>query len=357
MASVTEQKCAACGAPLQFDPKSGKLVCRNCGAEQEITEEMKVTDVSLDGFDFAALAQQATDEDAQALPIYNCESCGAEIIAPAEQIATTCPYCGNNVVLTDKVSGKLRPDGVVPFHIDASELPDAVNRFYRGKALLPKNFFSDNTMGKVTGIYVPFWVFGGRVNGSLNFHGSQSSSRRQGDYIVTTTNHYQLKREVDLHFADVPVDASGRVVDELTDSLEPFDISDARPFDMRYLAGFTADRFDQAQDDMAQRAKRRMIASAESAAMSTLSGYEGVVRAGGALKAQLSAKYMLLPVYLFSIRHGEKDYSFAVNGQSGKVVGELPISKSVSARYFLTRLGVAAAVVVAAFVAKYMMGA
>ncbi len=357
MANVTEQKCASCGAPLQFDPQSGKLVCRNCGAEQEIPEELKTEDVSLSGFDFAAFTGQATDEGAEAVPIYHCESCGAEIIAPAEQIATTCPYCGNNVVLTDKVSGKLRPDGVVPFRIDAGRLPDAVNRFYQGKALLPKNFFSDNTMGKVTGVYVPFWIFDGQLDGTLRFHGTQSSTHRQGDYEVTETRHYQLTRDVELHFSGVPVDASGRIDDKLTDSLEPFDLSDAKPFDMRYLAGFTADRFDQAKDDMALRAEGRMTASAESSVMGTLVGYGGVYRSGGELKARLSARYMLLPVYLFSIRHGGKDYPFAVNGQTGKVVGELPISKSASTRYFLLRLGAAAAVVVAAFVAKYLLGA
>ena len=357
MERIREQKCASCGAPLQFDPETGKLVCQSCGAVQDIPAEPEAKDVSLEGLDFEALTGQATEDGAEAVPIYNCVSCGAEIIAPQEQIATTCPYCGNNVVLTDKVSGKLRPDGVVPFHIDARQLPGAVKEFYRGKALLPRNFFSESTMGKVTGVYVPFWVFSGRIDGMLSFRGERSSSRREGSYVVTTTNHYRLNRDVGLSFSDVPVDASGRIADELADSLEPFDLSEAKPFDMRYLAGFTADRFDRAKDDMAERAGRRMTASAERAALRTLSGYSGVVRTGGSLKAKLSARYLLLPVYLFSILHEGKSYSFAVNGQTGKVVGTLPISKQTSTRYFLLRAGVAAAVVVAAFVAKYLMGA
>ncbi len=357
MANVTEQKCASCGAPLQFDPESGKLVCRNCGSVQDIPEEFKTQEVSLEGLDFAALQEQATDEHAESVPIYNCVSCGAEIIAPAEQFATTCPYCGNNVVLTDKVSGKLRPDGVVPFHIDAKQLPGAVNDFYKGKVLLPKNFFSESTMGKVTGVYVPFWIFNGNVDGLMRFRGERSSTHRQGDYVITKTDYYQLTRNVDLGFKDVPVDASGRVADSLADSLEPFDIADSRPFDMRYLAGFTADRFDQEKDDVAQRAVDRMTTSAERAVRGTVSGYSNVTRTGGSLTAHLSARYMLLPMYLFSILYEGKNYSFAVNGQTGKVVGELPISKSLSRRYFLVRFGAAAAVVIAAFVAKYMLGA
>ena len=357
MEQVMEQKCTACGAPLRFDPEKGKLVCDACGAVQAIPEELQIGDVDLDGFDFNAMTSHATDENAEDLPVYNCVSCGAEVIAPREQIATTCPYCGNNIVLTDKVAGKLRPDGLIPFRIDKKQLPAAVNNFYKGKALLPKNFFSDNAMGKVTGVYVPFWMFSGHIGGVLRFRGETISTFRQGDYRVTQTHHYQLVRDADLSFRDVPVDASGRIADSLMDSLEPFDTSDAKPFDMRYLAGFTADRFDREKGDVSDRAQRRMITSAEDAVSSTLNHYGNVRRAGGSLHANLSARYMLLPVYLFSISHGGKDYSFAVNGQTGKVVGELPISKSVSGRYFWTRMGAVAAAFVAAFFVKYMMGA
>jgi len=357
MDPVMEQKCMSCGAPLRFDPEQGKLVCDSCGAVQEIPEELQVGEVELGGFDFNDIVDSATDAGAEALPVYNCVSCGAEVIAPAEQIATTCPYCGNNIVLTNKVTGKLRPDALIPFRIDKKQLPDAMNRFYKGKALLPKGFFSEHTMGKVTGVYVPFWMFSGHIDGLLRFRAQTAASSREGDYIVTRTNHYQVLRDADLSFQDVPVDASGRIDDKLTDSLEPFDMADAKPFDMRYLAGFTADRFDREKGDVAERARRRMLSSAEDAVASTLTGYTGVTRAGGSLRAQLKARYMLLPVYLFSISHDGRDYSFAVNGQTGKVVGELPVSKSVSGRYFLVRMAIAAAAVAGAFFAKYMMGA
>lgn len=216
MSQIAEQKCPACGAPLRFDPASGKLVCDYCGTTTEVKPEGKKpmkkpgaasgkpeagtaqnghtagqSDIgagapqgsqstgqgqsvsstdnnidssadSIEGFDFANITDSVTVPDASNLPVYNCVSCGAEVIAPSEQVALTCPYCGNNIVLTDKVSGKLRPDGVIPFRIQAKDLPDAVNHFYRDKKLLPRRFFSESTMSRVTGVYVPFWVFNGR---------------------------------------------------------------------------------------------------------------------------------------------------------------------------------------------------
>ncbi|MBR5756016.1 MAG: TFIIB-type zinc ribbon-containing protein [Firmicutes bacterium] len=355
--NITEQKCSKCGAPMRYDPGSGMYVCDYCGNKIELPQDQRPKDISFSGFDFSNLYRLAEKDSNETLPIYNCVSCGAEVIAPAEQIATTCPYCGNNIVLTDKVAGRFRPDGVIPFRIDKNHLPDAMNKYYKGKVLLPKNFFSRSTMGNVTGVYVPFWMFSGRLRGQLVYHAGASTSHRQGDYILTRTKHYEVKRDADLSFEDIPIDASGRIDDKLMDSLEPFDMSDARDFDMRYLAGFTADRFDKERHDVADRAKRRMSVTAEKALASSLREYDSAVRTGGSLAADIKTRYLLLPVYLFTLTHGNQEYKFAVNGQTGKVVGDLPVSKSVSAKYFAVRMIIPAAAIIGIFVAKYMMGA
>ena len=358
MDQVHEQKCAACGGPLRFDPETGKLVCDYCGTVYEIGEqETPQPEETLDGYDFAALSAHAASENAEGLPIYNCVSCGAEVIASTQEMALTCPYCGNNIVLTEKVSGNLRPDGVIPFKITAKVLPQVLTEFYKDKKLLPKNFFNDSRMEKVTGVYVPFWVFSGRLSGSLDFKGDQVSSRRSGDYIITDTEHYLVGREVSMDFKDLPVDASGRVEDELMDSLEPFGMEDVKPFDMQYLAGFTADRFDKAREDMAERARSRMNNSATALARSQVSGdYSGVQLVGGKLKADLKARYLLFPVYLFKLTHGKQQYSFAVNGQTGKIVGSVPTDKKVSWRYFLIRAGIGLGAILLIFFVKYMLG-
>ncbi|MBO6016377.1 MAG: TFIIB-type zinc ribbon-containing protein [Lachnospiraceae bacterium] len=368
MTDIAEQKCPNCGGPMRFEPETGKLVCDHCLGEVEITQkaekaEGKTTEgsehptVSVEGFDFDALGDQALCEDAQDLPVYHCVSCGAEVIAPAEQMALTCPYCANNIVLTDKVSGKLRPDGVIPFRITSKELPAAVNRFYKKKKLLPKGFFGESQMGKVTGVYVPFWLFGGDLSGRLKFSGCKSSSSRSGDYIITTTKHYSLTRDAQMSFENVPVDASGKVDDKLMDSLEPFRVEDMQEFDMRYLAGFTADRFDQPKSRIAGRAQKRMRTSAENVVQSNVGGgYHNVRQSGGSLQAKLSAKYVLFPVYMFDLTHGNKRYHFAVNGQSGKVVGNLPIDKKTSALYFWRRVAIVSGLMIAYSVVNYFMG-
>lgn len=395
MRPVTEQKCPACGAPLRFDPASGKLICDYCGTVTDLpssadtpaatagtgkeqgsgsasgqngtagkadsgkpqgSEELPEED-TISGFDFQSMTDAVSVPDAEDLPVYNCVSCGAEVITPPEQAALTCPYCGNNIVLTDKISGKLRPDGVIPFKIRPEELPDAVNRFYSDKKLLPRGFFSRSTMGKVTGVYVPFWVFNGKAGGQMTYRAQTSAASRSGDYIITRTDHYQLIRDAALSFDNLPVDASGRIEDRLMDSLEPFDSSETKPFDMRYLAGFTADRFDQKKSDLSSRARSRMLKTMTSLVDSEAAGsYGAVTRQSARLHVSLDAKYILFPVYLFEISHDGKSYPFAVNGQTGKVVGDVPTDSGVSTLYFLKRFALVSGTLIILTVAKYMLG-
>ena len=360
MSQVSEQKCPNCGGATRFDPAKGKYVCDYCGTVFEIGAAKPSAPSGRkdeDELDFSHLLEQAAHADAVNLPVYRCVSCGAEVIAPPEQAALSCPYCGNNIVLTDRVTGKLRPDGIIPFRIESKDLPAAVRNFYKGKKLLPKGFFSAASMGLVTGVYLPFWVFSGQLSGTMNFNAERVSSTRHGDYIYTTTKTYRLVRDASLAFSDIPVDASTKTDDRLMDSLEPFDLTQVRDFDMRYLAGFTADRFDQSSKEIAPRVENRMRTSMTNIVQSNVAkGYTSVRGSGSHLRSDMNARYILFPVYIFDIRCNGKNYHYAVNGQTGKVTGELPDDRRTKTGYFLRHAGVFSGALILASFLRYFLG-
>lgn len=313
--NLNEQKCPACGAPLRFDPETGKSVCDWCGTSYEIEADDGQRDKD-------AKTEAAQDE----ICVYSCVSCGAEIITDAVSASVKCPYCGNNIVITEKVTGGLRPDGIIPFKIDKKALPEAVRKFYKDKPLLPKGFFSESSIEEVCGIYVPFWVYSSLFKGNANYRAWKESAVRQGDYLITTRKNYKVVRGVTMRFADMPVDASTRLDDALMDSVMPFHFYDLVPFSMSYLAGFFADRFDIDSEELRKRAEDRMWESMLSITdQRAVTGYSGFSRSGHTIKAaERVTRYALLPVYTFSVNWGGKKYSFAMNGQTGKVVGSLP---------------------------------
>ena len=376
---IKEQKCPNCGGTVRFVPEKGKVVCEFCDSEFDVqpqaTDNTNTANASntsntsgseyvnagenyISGFDFRRFYDSVPKDDATCLPIYYCKSCGAEVIAASEEASLTCPYCTNKIVLSDKVSGTLRPNGIIPFKIAKADLKKHLDDFYEDKKLLPKNFFSESKMEQVTGIYVPFWLFSGGVGGRFNYKCTKVSTHTSGDYRITETDYYDVLRDGGVTFTDIPLDASEKISDELMDSILPYNFSEVIDFNYQYLAGFAADRFDVPGKSLQTRALKRMEDTTKNIAQSKVSQkYTSTTFVGCNLgTSNVNVRYILLPVYTFDINVGNKKYSFAVNGQTGKVVGELPIDKKVSAVYTLKKAAIPAAVVALYYILSYFIG-
>lgn len=335
--TVVSYKCPSCGSALVFDAKSGKMRCRSCDSEfdVEVLEMLEATEGEQTGFDWSDYKKTFSGEPLENASVYICKSCGAEIVTDASTAATHCPYCDNEVVLTDRVEGGLKPNGIVPFKIDKKALSEKIAAFCKGKTLLPKNFFSESKIKDVQGVYVPFWLYDCRVDGAMTFDAKRIRCYSRGDWEYTETSYYLLLRDGGMNFVKVPVDGSLKMPDDLMDSVEPFDYSEIVDFDSAYLSGFLADRFDCDPEQSMPRAEERMKNSAADAFRDTARGYSSVtIRSNGMKITDTKIKYVLLPVYLLNCNYNGKKYQFAVNGQTGKVVGELPICKKKKRMWF-----------------------
>ena len=352
---VKEHRCTACGGVLVFAPEKGKMVCESCGAEYEV---QSVQQTGIGGFDFTEFYKDISAEGGENLPIYRCKSCGAEVIVTNEEASLTCPYCSSKIVLTEKISGNVRPDGIIPFKIPQKELKTHIDNFYKDKKLLPRNFFSASKMEKVTGVYVPFWFFSGKLDGEFHYTGKQISSTTQGDYIYTTTKNYAMRRDAHIGFSGIPIDASDKIDDSLMDSVLPYDMSELKPFQTDYLSGFTADRFDVPGKKLQERAEKLMKKTSSDIVENSFAGkYTQTVQKSASMNVSgVGVKYVLLPIYFFKIKYRKKSFTFAVNGQNGKVVGNLPTDKNVSRIYFLIRFGIVAGIIMGAEILSYLFG-
>ena len=342
METTTEHKCPSCGAPLHFDPNTQLLVCDYCGSQfsieqveaaeskesQDSAEAKEETQSSEQAFDWGDYKQNLSGEKLEGTKIFECKSCGASIETDATTMALVCPYCHNNTVLNEAATGGLRPNKIIPFKFTKDKLPGILRSFYWKKKLLPKNFFSSNKIGDPIGVYVPFWLFDTKLSGNTVFSAKKTRSYTKGDYRYHETSYYDIKRAGNMAFTQVPVDASLKMDDELMDSLEPFNYSELTEFDNRYLAGYCADRFDRSPDEELPRAQERMTRTAEKHFSRTISGYSDVKPSKSNFSTQNpSVIYAMVPVYLFECSYDGKKYQYAVNGQTGKIVGELPIDK------------------------------
>ncbi len=345
---LSEFKCPNCGAPLRWKPELGKLHCENCSSDFEadgsVPGSRDFADVK--EFHWGSYKQGLNNETLANTHVYNCVSCGAVIEADEDTVATACPYCGNNVVLNDRLGAGQKPNAVIPFKFKPKDLPTVVAEYCRGKKLLPKNFFDRQELTKLQGLYVPFWLDDCHVAGPSNLQGVITTSHKSGGYLITESTYYMLERDGEMDFSLIPVDGSQKMDNDLMDSLEPFDFSEMKEFNSDYLAGYLANRFDEDPDQCLPRANERVLTSAKEAIRSSCPGFGQIsfMKSGLEIK-DASVKYVLLPVYLFSSSYNGVTYRFGINGQTGKMVGELPEDKGKATRMSLIAFAAAFAAV------------
>ncbi len=336
MSALKDFKCPNCGGRLEFDAQTQKLKCPYCDGsfDPEIFEE---------GKDYTVSSDVWNDED---MIVYTCHSCGGSIIADKDTAASSCPYCGNPVVMTSNVSGIFKPKKVIPFLLDKKKAKERYKEFLKGKPLLPDSFKSEATIDELKGIYVPYWLFGGKANARMWFDATRIRRWNEGEYICTETSYYKVFRSGSVRFADVPVDASGKIDDLLTESIEPFDISQAKDFTDNYLAGYYADKYNISAEDSRGKANSRIATSTSSLFRSTTGMYDSCVPSSSSIAITDGRQdYVMYPVWLLNVKYGSKIYTFAMNGQTGKFVGELPIDKGKLVKIALSVFfGVSAAV-------------
>ena len=368
-AQVTNYKCPACPGPLHFEGTSGKMECDYCGSVFEVAEiealyaqqnenaaqaqaqaqaqaeaqyqseaeaqaeaeaeaqQDPVEILTADDWDMSGMSMD-WGQDAEGMRTYSCPSCGAELICDETTIATSCPYCGNPTVVPGQVSGTLKPDYVIPFKLDKEAAKDALRKHMKGKKLLPKLFSQENQLDEIKGIYVPFWLFDADAEAKINYQATRVRTWSDSSYDYTETSYYRVFREGTVGFDRIPADGSSKMPDDLMDSLEPFHFEDAVDFRSAYLTGYLADKYDVSAEDSITRANNRVDQSTRDVFASTVMGYVTVTPVSTNVHiSNGKAKYALYPVWLMNTSWRGKTYTFAVNGQTGKIVGDLPMDK------------------------------
>ena len=330
MSTITEQKCPCCGGAVEFDVASQKLKCPYCDTEFDIAslqqaEESSAAASAEDSISWNSQSTQWAEGETNGMNVYLCNSCGGEIIADQTTGATNCPYCGNQVVMKGQFSGDLRPDIVIPFKFDKKAAKEALKKHITSKKFVPKAFTDDNRLEEIKGVYVPHWLFSGDAVADMKFRGTRIRTWSDSKNNYTQTSYYSIFRSGSLGFDNIPVDGSSKMPDDLMESVEPFDISQGVDFHTAYLAGYLADKYDVDVDQSKGRATERAKKSTSDAFRSTIHGFQGVMLENMSMNiANGNYKYALYPVWLLKSKWEGKEYTFAMNGQTGKMTGDIP---------------------------------
>lgn len=362
---VTHYKCSNCGADMGFDTGSGMLKCGSCGREDSIENmagQPKLpgnaeVSYNLDDNDKKAL-QNAFDNDYEdpskedepshhttfkegEVTEYNCKNCGAVLLTDTQTTAIKCSFCGAGIVISNRLSGGLAPRSVIPFSISKTQAQEAFRKWCKKGLLTPKDFRAADRIKDITGLYVPFWLYDLNGKGEVEATCTRVRTYTRGDWVYKETKYYHVYRKVDLNYMKVPCDASKKMDDTMMDKLEPYPYNNLKDFQMPYLAGYIAEKYDYDDEELLPRVKSRVQSYVDSYIRSTITGYSSVHynRKNISIKKK-DTHYSLMPVWMVCYDFKQAEHTFAMNGQTGKIVGKPPISTSKVATWFFGVSGV-----------------
>lgn len=342
---ILEYKCPCCNAGLHFSGAEQKLTCEYCGNSfdldtikqyNEAISKPQQDEFQWDDGQTATLSQ----EEQEALNSFVCPACSGELITDGTTAATFCPFCDNPAVLPSRLSGGLKPDAVLPFKTTKEDAKKAFLELCKGKPLLPKDFTSKNRLEKITGMYVPFWLYdcSGDIHGQ--YRGTKVKRWSDARYHYTKTDYFMVSRSAKASFVGIPMDGSTKMDDTIMESIEPFDMAQSVDFDTAYLTGFLADKYDVEAKSGEERVRQRVDGTFDELLSSSLVGYSSVTPMKKDLRVEQSkARYVLFPVWMLNTKYKDKIYTFAMNGQSGKMTGSLPIDTGKKWRIFAAIAG------------------
>lgn len=269
--STASYNCPCCGGPLEFGGSSGKLECAACGNAFEM-EALEALHSSENGeqisFERPKEGFRAAEEGVQA---YVCKNCGAELMTESTTTATECPYCSSPTILPDRLEGSVKPEKVIPFSVTQQQAREAFESYFKGKRLLPNVFLnSRNRIAEMRRLYVPYWLFDCYAHADMVYDAQKVHTEQKGEWEITRTRHYLVRRRGGMRFENIPVDGSVRLDDRITESLEPYDLSAAIPFQSAVLVGAMADHADVDCDSCERRAVERVEHSVDEVMRDTL---------------------------------------------------------------------------------------
>jgi DNA-directed RNA polymerase subunit RPC12/RpoP len=338
--AIKEYKCPNCGGAKKFDTSSQNMKCPFCDTEFEIEaleEHQKELAVpGKDKFEWNKENISGTWDENELNEFTQgaCPSCGAELLGDKNTAAMVCPNCGNSQIVLKRLTGMLKPDYIIPFKLEKKSAIEALKKFYKGKRLLPDCFKDGNRINCIQGTYLPFWLFDANAHGHICYRATRTKSWSDSNFNYVKTDHFSIVRDGTMAFEKVPVDGSEKMDDNYMDAIEPFNYSDIKNFQTAFLSGFIAEKYDVDAEKSQERAGRRIKASIETEFEKSVSGYASVFKESSAVDIESGkVSYSLFPAWILNTKYKKENYMFLMNGQTGKLVGKLPVDFKKAWKY------------------------
>ena len=304
--------CPNCGGNVHFDIASQQLACEYCQNH-------------FDPYAFDTKTSDGIESQDFEVTVFSCPQCGGEILSTDNAASGFCSFCGASTILYTRIQNEHRPNYIIPFKKTKEDCKQAYADLMKRAIFAPKELKDTKKIDSFRGIYMPYWAYYITQNSFLNIKGKKSY--RSGDYIIT--DHYDLTGELDAYYKGISYDASSSFSDNISENLAPYDVKGMKKFTPAYFSGFYADTADVSSAIYEPVAKE--LANAQTTTQidnfAPFKEYSKTYNQNGVAYNTTTNEidYTMFPVWFMSYRNGDRVAYATVNGQTGKVVADVPV--------------------------------
>ena len=324
---VTDKKCPNCGATVVYDPETLSMSCPFCGYSRQLPKpEDNGQDV--EELDFSSAKNRESLDWGKAKKSLVCKNCGAETIMDEADTAQCCPYCGSTQVMpVDNDEDVVAPGGVVPFEITKEKAAQIFKSWMKGKLFAPNDAKKSCEAKNFSGVYLPYWTYDSQTTSPYEVKLAFDSTDKDGH---TSTTYKTYRGIYERFIDDETVYASKKTNNRFIKAASTFDFSKLRKYSPEFIAGFLAERYTVGLDEGWDIAKTQIKAKLQNEIGSMERKRHHADRVSkvtfNTAYSKVTYKYVLAPIWIANFKVKEKIYNIVVNGQTGQIKGEAPVS-------------------------------
>jgi hypothetical protein len=340
MSAVTalgKRPCPDCAGELEWNPGKKVLACPYCGfisKDQPKTGDQGITERDLEkalgetGDDRRGYGEQTTK--------VKCQNCHAISVFESSRVAQRCDFCGSpSVIAYQETRDAITPESLLPVQLDAPRVRDLVKNWVRTRWFAPDALQSGALTDTLKGIYIPYWTFDAKAHADWtamsgdHYYTTERYTDSKGHSRTRQVRHtrwYPTSGQLDHFFDDALVTGTAGVRQDLLAKVEPFPTEQLRAYDVAFVRGWTVERY---QIDLRKASElniQDMNQKLRALCGSQVPGDTHRDLQVQATYAGRTFKHILVPVWLVTYTLGAQNYQVLVNGFTGAVAGDRPIS-------------------------------
>ena len=343
--------CKNCAAKLTFAPGTTRLKCDYCGTINEIKIDTQALNDAIRENDYLEALENISSDLLEEIHTVKCNCCGAQTTFDPNVISAQCDFCGSPITVDQKSTSKvIKPKAVLPFKVDKNQGYSLFGSWISGLWFAPNDLkTSISKTDKLSGMYLPYWTYDadtdtfytGQRGDDYEVEESYTDSDGESQTrTVTKTRWTRTSGNVHNTFDDIFVVGSRTLPENFMDGLEPWNLNELVPYDEKFLSGFKTETYGVDLKDGFTVAQEKMQPEIDNSIRYDIGGDRQQISTKDINYYKITFKHILLPVWISAYKYKEKVYRFIINGQSGKIQGERPISR------FKVALAIVAAVAV-----------